>query len=128
MGYDYLWNYVPVPPKYEPFTTANAKAWADELTVEVSRLSEERLQALMAQQWHEDSDEGREEFRQELVESIQAIITGAPEYSPRDIALSTVEGHLIIHTGGLSGGDDPTDSWAALALVAELVEQLSLAD
>ena len=77
------------------------------------------------QYWHDDkpTDALCDVLRDELREAVELAYS-----PPRDCTTVTVSGRSLIVTGGVTWGDDPTDSFQVVALLCEFQDHVIAED
>jgi hypothetical protein len=106
MGADYLWTYYELAP--EPLDDLDVEAVVARLRGALDAASDAAVLDAYNDVTRRDEDDASE-ARAELIDALDVLTT-----ERRDVAMSSIGGVTIVHTGGPTWGDSPTDAWDSI--------------
>jgi hypothetical protein len=127
MGADYCWTFVRVPSEYVETIfhspTIDVDGYRNYLRKHVALADIESMRSLLNDERGIDAndlptDRDVTSMFYEAIENVVAI----SRYHSRESQMSTIDGTTIIHTGGPSWGDPPTNDWDSIGLVNLLLD------
>lgn len=124
MGADYCWMCVEVPTEFATIDhetvhySIDVPGYGQYLDTTLSMVPTS-VRRLLAEQSFGFEDETDEEVEAAFREAF-AVVLDCAAGNRRDAAWSVVAGSIIIHSGGMSWGDSPSDAFDALVAVDAL--------
>lgn len=131
MGADYCWMYVEVPPECVtidhdlPGADIDIDAYGRYLTGLIEEADPGLLRTLAIEMFRFGDDDESDDSIERAWQASFDIVLDCARGKRRDAAYSVINNMVILHSGGMSWGEGPTDAFDALHAVDTLEWELA---